>query len=165
MKQKPSSSEKAERLCKKARTIAQKPENYGKAYELLLEAHNLGSGEAAYAIANWYFYGRFLPRDIDKAHEFWVIAASRDYIDGLISLAIYYESEEFAPQDMSKAIGYYMKAALLGDALSTYEVARIYHFGIGMKPDQFLADLWADMAEARGYIEPDSRQNEEESPG
>lgn len=143
----------------KALELAQEPHNdFAKAYSFLTKAHEAGSGEAAYAIGNWYFYGRYLSKDINKAVEFWNVAADRDSIDGATELAKYYENEEFTKPNMSKALGYYMKAALLGDAQSMFEVGRIYYHGIGIKKDKFLADVWYDAAEDNGYSESETEE-------
>ena len=134
--------------------LAQKsPPNFDAAFKHLLTAHEAGSGEASYALGNWYLHARYVDRDILKAVNYWLTGADRNNIDSLTELAKYFENEEFSSQDTSKALGYYMKAALLGDAASMYDVGRIYYYGIGVKKDRIISDIWMEAAKRNGYEE------------
>jgi uncharacterized protein len=49
-----------------------------------------------------------------------------------------------------KAFEYYVRAALLSDKQSFYEVGRMYFHGIGVKKNRSLADAWLTKAESVG---------------
>ncbi len=145
-------SNDAQKIFEKAQRLAQKsPPDFDAAFKNLLEAHEADSGEASYALGNWYLHGRHVEQDIAKAVNYWLSGAKLNNVDSLTELAKYYENEEFCPQNMSKSLGYYMNAALLGDAASMYDVGRIYYHGLGVKEDRFIAEVWLNAAEENGY--------------
>lgn len=142
----------AKSLYEKAKEYTnQKTPDYAAALDCLLEAHRQGLGSASYALGSWYFHGRQVDKDIKRSVKYWEIGSDRQNIESIKELAKYYENEEFCSQNMSKVLGLYIRAALLGDAPSMYEVGRIFYYGIGVNQDKYLGGIWLDAAEERGY--------------
>ena len=50
---------------------------------------------------------------------------------------------------------FYLKAAIRGSKEAIWEVSRCYHFGVGVKKNKELADIWYDRAEELGSIRKD----------
>ena len=123
-------------------------------YELLLKADGLGDGRATYAIATWYLFGSpFTKINYRTANRMLKRAAERGSADAAHNLAISYEKGLGIGKSLPKAFEYYMRAAILGDAQSHYEVGRMYFYGIGVSRNRRLAEAWGDKAEALGVKE------------
>lgn len=49
-----------------------------------------------------------------------------------------------------EAFKLYLKAALLGERQSLYEVGRCFYYGIGIEKNQEVANVWLEEAERHG---------------
>lgn len=67
--------------------------------------------------------------------------------DALFDLAVSYEKGIEVNKNEKTAFQLYLKAVLLGEHQSIYEVGRCYFHGIGIEEDQELAEIYYDMAE------------------
>jgi TPR repeat protein len=77
-------------------------------------------------------------------------AANGDVPDALYDLALCYENGEAVARNAAKAVELYLRAALLGETQSVYEVGRCYFYGIGVERDRRIARVWFDRAKKLG---------------
>lgn len=147
----------ANELVEKARNLAlQESPDYEKAYNLLLEAHNIGSAEATYAIATWYLHGgNYLDKDYTKGTQYLKKAAEKYWPAALYDLAISYERGLYVKKNRTKAFHLYLQAAIREDAGAISEVARCYYYGIGTRKNRVLANIWYDRSEELENIKKD----------
>ena len=131
---------------------AKKPD-LGKVYELLLKAEKHNNADATYALASWNLFGRHVARNPQKAVTLLKRAARRGSSDAAFDLAITYEKGEIVEKNDRKAFELFLTAALrckdgaqrdtnYSFSEAAYEVARFYHYGIGIAVDRVLARLW-----------------------
>ena len=125
------STEKYDRALK----LAQKQPTPSKVvYDLLVAADKDGEGRATYALATWYLFGSpFTKIDYRVANKMIKRATENGVADAAHDLAISYEKGLGIGKSLSRAFEYYMRAALLGDAQSHYEIGRMYFHGIGVQ--------------------------------
>jgi TPR repeat protein len=89
---------------------------------LLEKRHAGGDCRATYAIATWYFHGRFYRRNLRRAIRLHRIAIKARNADAAYDLAVSYERGTGVRQNLRKALALYMTAALLGDEKSVFDV-------------------------------------------
>ncbi|KAJ1971066.1 hypothetical protein H4R35_005488 [Dimargaris xerosporica] len=76
--------------------------------------------EACYVAAEWYEEGKYgFPKDEDKAHAAYVVAAKHNLAYACYKIGNYYEKRKQG----SKAISYYQKGAALSDVSCNYRMA------------------------------------------
>ena len=122
-----------------------------KVYDLLVLADKEGDGRATYALATWYLFGtKFTPKDLVYGTELLKRAEREGVADAVHDLAVSYEKGVVVGKSAAKAFVLYVKAALLGDKQSFYEVGRMYYHGIGVRQNRELAEIWLDKAESLG---------------
>ncbi|HJT92192.1 MAG TPA: hypothetical protein VJ777_09650 [Mycobacterium sp.] len=120
-------------------------------YDLLMTAHEKGDARATYALATWYLHGtQFTKKSIAKATQMLKHAESENVPDAAYDLAVSFEKGAGVRKSAKQAFALYVKAALLGERQSVYEVGRMYYYGIGTGRDRRLAEIWLDRAEALG---------------
>jgi len=78
------------------------------------------------------------------------IAANANVPDALFDLAVSYEKGELGGRNTKRAFKLYLRDALRDQHQSVYEVGRCYEYGIGVKKDTRLAEIWLDRARERG---------------
>lgn len=123
------------------------PANYAAAYRHLQTAAELGDAEATYAIGTWHLFGTYLERDVTKAFMLIKAAADSDYPPALFDLATMFEKGEGTAKSEGAAFECYMRAALLGDKQAPAEVSRCWYYGIGIKKNERLAEVWSEHSE------------------
>lgn len=122
-----------------------------KVYDLLVLADKAGDARATYALATWYLHGtRFTKRNRIRAVELLRRAAAENIPGALFDLAVSFEKGIVVKKSVRKAFEHYLRAALLGDRQSLYEVGRMYFHGIGITKNRKLAEIWGDCAEHFG---------------
>jgi TPR repeat protein len=123
-------------------------------YDLLLAAHSNGDGQATYALATWHLFGSpFTKIDYRVANGMLRLAADKGIADAAHDLAVSYEKGLGIGKSLPRAFEYYVRAALLGDTQSYFEVGRMYFHGIGTPRNRRLAEIWIGKAEALGAEE------------
>ncbi|KAJ1983239.1 hypothetical protein H4R34_001395 [Dimargaris verticillata] len=76
--------------------------------------------EACFVAAEWYEEGKYgFPKDEDKAHAAYVVAAKHNVAYACYKIGTYYEKRKQG----SKAMSYYQKGAALNDVSSNYRMA------------------------------------------
>lgn len=126
--------------------------NVKKAFDLLEDGHRAGDTRATYALATWYLHGQdpVVQRDFKQAEALLKTAAATGMPDALYDLAVLYERGSLGEPDFPSAFRNYLSAAVRGDAQAVYEVGQCYHYGIGVAPDEAVADIWLRRAEELG---------------
>jgi TPR repeat protein len=120
-------------------------------YDLLVSADSAGDARATYALATWYLHGtKFTKRDIARGTELLQRAVKKNIPDAAHDLAVSFEKGIGVQKSERKAFELYVRAALLGDRQSLYEVGRMYYHGIGASKNRHLAEVWLDCAEHFG---------------
>lgn len=133
---------------KALRLARSKSQNLEKISKLLAESAELGSGEAAYALATWYLHGNYFKTNLQKGTRLLRSAAKSGVPLACFDLAVSYEKGIILDQNFEKAFQLYMEASLRGDIAARKEVARCLWHGIGTPKNRTLANLWADFAPA-----------------
>jgi len=123
---------KGKRIYAKALQLAyEQPDNLKGPYELLLKAIKVGNADAAYAVSSWYYFGKYLSKDLTKAVELLQLAAEQHHPKACLHLAMCHEKGEGTKKDEAKAFEYYLCGALTGDKECMQEVGRFYWYGLG----------------------------------
>ena len=112
-------------------------QNFEKALELQLESARLGSIDARAHVANAYWYGRGVPRDINRAKHHWKLAAIGGHESARHILGVLERNN-----DMNKAMKHFMIAARAGYDKSLKEVGEGYKKGLVTK-DEYASVLRA----------------------
>jgi TPR repeat protein len=123
------------------------------AFSLFEQAHESGDPRATYAIATWYFHGKYVKKNINKAVILFKESARKKVPDAMYDLAACYEGGTGVKKGKKKAFELYLKAALRNDHQSVEEVARCYWFGIGVNINKRVARIWYERAKELGVGE------------
>ncbi len=115
----------------------------------LNQAIELGSAQAAYALATWYLHGEHVDQDRKLAEELLKFSSGKNFSDACFDYATLLEKEK----NLDKAFEMYVKAALYGDADAFYEVGRMYYYGIGCVQNKDLSEVWLNKAQQLGVID------------
>lgn len=130
---------RSKRLYQTALRVMKQSGDERKAYKLLIASLKEGDARAAYALATWYLYGKFLNKNKRKARELLVIASDGGIADASFDLAVMYESGDGIRKDTKKAARYYFRSFLLNDKRSYDSVARLFYWGIGVEMNRGIA--------------------------
>lgn len=123
-------------------------------YDLLLEADRSGDARATYALATWFLFGnRFCKKDYRQAVAMLQRVAVANISAAAYDLAISYEKGIGVRKSLKRAFENYVRAALLGDAQSYFEVGRMYFHGLGTARNRILAEIWYSKAAELGVKE------------
>jgi uncharacterized protein len=114
---------------------------------LLTEAANDGSADAQYALGSLYLHGKHVAKDIEKAVEFFEIAAKSMHSDALFDLAIAQENGEVNKASVDEAFRNYLLSAIAGDRGAIFELARCYFYGIGVDKDERIYNILMEASE------------------
>lgn len=138
---------KGKRLYQSALRVMKKSGDEREAHKLLVASLDEGDARAAYALATWYLYGRFLKVNKRKARDLLTIAADNGIPDAAFDLAVMYENGEGIKKDKRKAARYYLRSFLLGDKSSGIAVARLFYWGIGVEVNRGIAKEFSAVSE------------------
>ncbi len=117
------------------------------------KAAKLNSTKALFALANIYFQGKIVPKDIKKALSLYKEAAKRGDKYSIYNLGFIYENGIGVQKDYKKAFEYYLNAAQKGYLNAKYNTAICYYLGKGVKQDKKEAFRWFKEAAKDGDIE------------
>lgn len=123
------------------------PVDNAKAFALLKQASAEGYGEASRHLAGLYLRGLGTDKNVEKAHEMLMLAAEQGDADALISRAKYALREEHDPKG---AIGYYVRAAELGEFDGYRNAALILRSTETSAEARRQAIVWLETALAKG---------------
>ncbi|NLJ67362.1 MAG: sel1 repeat family protein, partial [Clostridiales bacterium] len=124
-----------------------KKQNYEEAVRLYEKV--AGSNAKAQAqLAFMYENGQGVPIDLDKAIEFYTLAAEKGNARSMYNLAEFYDGYYGLPVDYKKALDLYAKSAEKGYEKALTGLGRLYLNGSGVDPDLKKAgELFREAAE------------------
>jgi TPR repeat protein len=67
------------------------------------------------------------------------------------NLRTQYKKTLYSKQDLLKAFKWYHKSAIKGHSASQYELALMFHYGLGVRQNAELARLWFTRASNKGH--------------
>lgn len=109
-----------------------------------------GDASAQYNVGQLYRLGRGVPRDYEKAVQWYAKAAEQRHSAARHNLAVIYEKGLGVPIDYAKAVQWYEKAASQDFGIAQFNLAVMYSLGQGTKRDLVKAYTWYDIAADRG---------------
>lgn len=123
-----------------------------RAFRYYTRAAELGHAGAQYYLAQMYREG--LGTSVSPAlYRKWMDAsAAQNYSQALFRLGSDYDLGILVEKDLRRALGYYERAAAVGDSRAAYNVGQIYLMGEGGIPK--------DYGKAMAYIEQSAAKNE-----
>lgn len=116
-----------------------------------LEAAKLGSPRSQNIIAAFYYEGRGLVQDNQKAFHWYNEAAKQGHLLGMANMGWVYYNAIGVPQNYSKSLIWYKKAADKGHPESQYTLGYMYAIGLGVNKDLQQAISWLTKAKRNKY--------------
>lgn len=123
------------------------------AFDLLEKSAKYKNSKAYYALATWYLHGKYVKKDVYTGNYYLRLSAELKNPDAFFNLGISYEKGAGIDKNEDKAFECYLQASLRGHKQSCYEVGRCYYYGIGIKEDKDMAEIWLERAEELGITE------------
>ncbi len=127
--------------------------DYLKALELFQAEADNGDLEAKHYLANLYYQGFGVKKDIAKALALLEEAADDDYILSIATLGATYLEGDVVNRDYQRAFNYFLRAAELGHLHSIYKVSQFYLNGAGVKQSNEKAAYWFKEAAIQGHLQ------------
>lgn len=115
-------------------------------------ADNNGIGSAAHSLAFMYANGEGLPKNREKAVDYFLIAAEKGIVQAQRIIATEYVSGDILPKDFQKAKFWMEEAAKQGDPQAQLQLGRYYVSDFGFKDDK-MAYEWFEKAALQGDAE------------
>jgi len=107
--------------------------------------------DASLTLASLYMTGYGVPKDNQKALDWYQKAANTGHLPSLNLLGTLFLNGQAGLKDSQKAFKYYKKAAENGYAPAQYNLARLYAHGEGTETDPKLAASWDYHSARAGY--------------
>ena len=89
-----------------------------------------GNAFCMFSLGRIYHNGIGVPRDYEEAQKWYLKAADLNNADAMVNLGILYNSADIF-DDNNKAVGYFERAAALGNEYGIYYLAYYYHSDLG----------------------------------
>ncbi|OGT11740.1 MAG: hypothetical protein A3J49_11560 [Gallionellales bacterium RIFCSPHIGHO2_02_FULL_57_16] len=137
-----------------------------------------GNAEAQFKLGWIYMHGegytgvifmRDVPKDTDKAHEWYQKAAAQGNAEAQYNLGMLYRLGLGVKADAKNAFVWLQKAAAQGNDIAQYNLGVMYAEGAGVKRNLSRACAWLALAAAQGnekakknYLEIDAKLTEEQ---
>ncbi len=128
----------------------EKSPNYKLAADYMRRAADLGSVDAAYALALLYKDGRGVPKDEAQAAHWLHAAAAGRIVAAELDLAIAYFNGEGVEKNESLAASYFRRAAVTNNPIAANRLARMLAAGRGVPQDIVEAMKWHVLARTAG---------------
>ena len=125
--------------------------NHEKAYAMFVEAAKSGFPGAFYNLGVFYYNGQYVEKDYIMAMKYFRKAIDHNFCHAYGPLGIIYYYGLSGKENYKKGLKIFLRGAEKGDALSCYELARIYKNGFGVNENQDLAEKYEILAEKYGY--------------
>ena len=119
-----------------------------------------GDAYAQYKLGCEYLNGRTMPKDAEKAAEWFTKAAKQDQMDAVYMLARCYDRGWGVEQDEDTAVKLYKIAAGEEQADAEYELGRCFELGRGVRKDMDSAIMWYEDAAEHGSWDAEERLKE-----
>lgn len=121
--------------------------NFNEAFRWYERAANNGDLEAQINLAEWYFNGDVIGRDILTAIKWYGRAAAQKDPYAQYSLGlIYLNGDDLIPIDYTSAVEWIERAAWQNYSAAQYTLGRLYASGIGVPANDMQAYAWWTMA-------------------
>ena len=133
-------------------TPASEPTPEQKLAELVKKAET-GDASAQVNLANMYYAGKGVAKDMAKATEWYEKAAAQGHTDAQSKLAWIFARGEGVAKDAARVVEWTQKAAAQGDARAQLDLSWMYSKGIGVPKDVPKAVELLQKAAAQGNAE------------
>lgn len=113
------------------------------------KAADAGDVPSQLQMAEWYYYGDYIGKDLFKAMSWYGKAAAKDSEYAQYSLALIYlngNKDPLIPIDYDQAFNWFQKAANQGYTAAQYSLGNMYYNGIGVPRNNMLAYAWWHLA-------------------
>lgn len=104
-------------------------------------------------LASLYLEGNGVEKDIDKARNWYLLAAEKGYADAFVLCGDSYIFGDEAENNKNTALFYYEKAIAAGSVFGLFRLGWLYKEGIGVQADRKTALLYLDKAIAAGSLD------------
>ena len=94
-----------------------------------------GDARGIFNVANCFFHGIYVAKDLQKAYDLFKLLAEADIPDAIYYLGLYASEGYLGEPDYAAALEYYKKASDLGDAWSAVQLGMMYSLGRGTEVD------------------------------
>lgn len=126
--------------------------DYAAALDEFKKASDTGEAAGTHYLASMYYQGKGVKRDLDRAVQLFLQAATKDFVPSLANLGLMYHRGDGVKQDLEKALSFYRKAAQKGDLQSAFNLGQMYRKGEGVAADNTEALRYYRLAAERGYV-------------
>lgn len=120
--------------------------DWAKIYKVLAKASEAGDARAKYAIATWLLAGKdgVLSKDPEKAMVLLKEIENANIAEANFDLALAYDAGDFIRKNEKRAFRLYVRAALLGDPESCFQVSEFYREGKVVGVDLVVSRAWKE---------------------
>jgi TPR repeat protein len=136
------------------------PPEPARGLKYMMSAAEHGLHHAQLALGMHYVTGKILPEDAHLAEKWLTLGALQSDAQMHAALADMLEKGEGVPRSISKALGFYTRAADMGDAWAAQKAAELLLAGKGAASDASKAFYYALLALRGGSKEADSLRRE-----
>ena len=119
-------------------------------FQGLLKRAEGGDAQAQFELGQAYEDGKGVPRDDDRAAEWFRRSAEQDYAQAENSLGVMYAQGRGVQPDRAEAVRWYRQAAKHGLPEALYNIAISYYNGEGVEANLNDAATWMMVASRRG---------------
>jgi len=122
-------------------------------FEKLVLLARRGFGPATLTLADLYYQGRIVPRDVKRAILFYQSLSDRDSPEALLRLSAIYQQGTETQRDMGHSLNLLSKAASLGSTQAAFLLGNSYLEGQhGQKQSRELASRWFKEAAQKNHL-------------
>ena len=130
--------------------LAVRSQENAEAIKLLTKAGELGHLDAQNDLGLFYQSGMMVPKDYQRAMQWYKKAASKNHIPAIFNIGILYHKGLGVPQNYKRARIWFLRAAKLNDADAQYNLGVMHHQGLGVKVNLKEAYIWFSLAAVNG---------------
>ena len=112
-----------------------------------------GNCISQYDVANKYYSGTELKKNLQTAFEWFKLSAEQGYASAQNSLGIMYEDGEGVEQNYQEAMNWYRKSAEQGNPCAQYNLGQLYRKGQGVTENKEEAVKWYKLSAEQGYAD------------
>jgi len=124
-----------------------------KSFHMLYGAAQKGksTAESEQLIAQAFLLGTVIPKNIEKAIDWYSRASEKGNAEAQNELGFIYFSGREVEQDYKKTAKYFRQAALLNHAVAQYNLGITYYAGFGEENDLIKSYAWLSLAASNGH--------------
>ncbi|MCA0934025.1 SEL1-like repeat protein [Vibrio alginolyticus] len=133
--------------------LLDKPDCYGRIFDLLSKSSLQGNAEAKFWLAIMYHDGLSVEKDKKQYFILLKESAKQGCTLAQINLAKHYRKGDGLRKNLKSSFKWYLAAAEQEDAQAQYHVSVCYHFGYGVDVDESERLKWLYRAAGSGHID------------